>query len=80
MSPRNSTNAALVCRGTVWPRTSPDWAFERGEQRERAVAVILEAVTLGAARRQRQHGIEAVERLNGRLLVHGEDRRVVAVD
>ena len=24
-SPRNSTNAALVWRGTVWPRTSPDF-------------------------------------------------------
>ena len=39
--------------------------------------VVLEAVALGAAGRQRQHGIEAVERLNGGFLVDGEDRRVV---
>src|SRR5437764_12831223 len=77
MSPRNSTNAALVCRGTVWPRTSPDCVFSAGEERQRAVPVVLEAVSLGASGRERQHRVETVERLNGRFLVNGEDRRVV---
>jgi len=39
--------------------------------------VVLEAVPFGAAGRQRQHGIKSVERLNGRFLVHREDRGVV---
>ena len=50
---------------------------QRREERQRAVPVVLEAVALRASRRERQHRIEAVERLNGRFLVHGEDRRVV---
>ena len=41
------------------------------------MADIFEAVALGAPRRQRQHGVEAVERLNGRLLVHGKHGCVV---
>lgn len=36
---------------------------ERGEQRECAVPVVLEAVPFGSTGRQRQHGIEAIERL-----------------
>ena len=51
--------------------------IQRGEERQRAMPVVLEAVSLGASGRQRQHGIEAVQRLNGRLLVDGEDGRVV---
>ena len=43
--------------------------IQRGEERQRAVPVILESVSLGASGRQRQHGIEPVERLNRRLLV-----------
>ena len=71
--------------GTRVPRhrLADDFAglrVERGEQRERAVPVVFEAVALGAPGRQRQHGIEAVERLNRRLLVDGEHRRVVAAD
>ncbi len=77
MSPRKSTKAALVCRGTVCPSTSPDWVFERGEERQRAVPVIFEAMPLGPPRRKRQHGIEAIERLNGGFLVDGKDRGVV---
>jgi hypothetical protein len=50
--------------------------IERGEQRERAVAVVLKAVPLGPTGRQR-HGIEAVERLNRRFLIDGEHRRVI---
>ncbi len=50
---------------------------ERGEERQRAVPVIFEAMPLGPPRRQRQHGIEAIERLNGGFLVDGKDRGVV---
>jgi hypothetical protein len=76
MSPRNSTKAALVCRGTVWPSTSPDWVLRR-EQRARAVPGVFEAVPLGAARRQWQHRVEPVERLNRRLLVDREHRHMI---
>ena len=48
---------------------------ERGIQRQRAVALILEAV--GASRREWQHRVEPVEGLNGRLLAHAENRRVL---
>jgi hypothetical protein len=34
-------------------------------------------VSLGAAGRQRQHGIQSVERLNRRFLVDREDHRVI---
>jgi len=47
------------------------------KQRQRAVAVVLEPVSLGASGRQRQHGIEPIERLNGGLLVHGEEGGVL---
>ena len=50
---------------------------ERRKQRQRAVPVVLEAMALGAPRRQRQHGIETIERLNGGFLIDGEHRRVV---
>ncbi len=49
---------------------------QRGEERQRAMPVVLESVSLGAAGRERQHGIEAVQRLDGRLLVDVKDRRV----
>lgn len=51
--------------------------IQRGKQRERPVPLVLEAVPLGAARRQRQHGIEAVEGLDRRFLIHREHGRVV---
>lgn len=38
-----------------------------GVEREGAVAVVLEAVTLRPAWRQRLDGVEAIERLNGRF-------------
>ena len=62
MSPRNSTNAALVCRGTVCPSTSPDCVFSAANS-EGAMPVGLEAVALGPTGRQRQHGIEPVQGL-----------------
>ena len=39
--------------------------------------VVLEAVSFESPRRERQHGIETVERLNLRLLVEREDSRVL---
>ena len=47
---------------------------ERGEQTQGAIAFVFEAVALGAPRRQRQHAVLAIERLNGGLdltLLHG---------
>ena len=41
------------------------------------MAVVLEAVPLGAARRQRQDRIEPVERLDGRFLIDRKHGRVV---
>ena len=50
--------------------------IERRVQRQRAVAVALEPVPFSPPRRQRQHRVVAVERLDRRLLVHAEHRRV----
>src|SRR5260370_20045606 len=49
---------------------------ERRVQRERAVAVILEAVSFGAARGEWQNRIQPVQRLDRTLLVDAEDRRI----
>src|SRR5512147_3125705 len=46
---------------------------ERGKERQGAVPVVLEAMAFGASGRERQHWIEAVERLNGRFLVDRKD-------
>ena len=51
--------------------------IERGEQRQHAMAVVLEPVPFGAPRRQRQHRDQAIEGLNRRFLVHGEHRGVL---
>lgn len=50
---------------------------ERGVERERAVAEVLEAVALQAPRRERQHRIEPVERLDVTLLVQAEHRSML---
>ena len=39
--------------------------------------VVLEAVTFGASRRERQDGIETIQGLNGGLLIHAEHGRVL---
>jgi len=41
------------------------------------VAVVLEAVTFGASRRERQDGIETVQGLNGGLLIDAEHGRML---
>ena len=56
---------------------SPVRGVQRRIQRERAVPVVFKAVAFGAARRQRQHRIQAVQRLDRRLLVGGKHDRVL---
>jgi len=46
------------------------------QKAQRAVALVLKAVALGAARRERQHPVFAVQRLDRGLLVHAEHHRV----
>src|SRR5258708_39154430 len=46
-------------------------------ERESAMAVVFEAMGLSPPRRERKYGIQAVERLNGSLLVNAEDRGVL---
>ena len=77
MSPKKSTNASLVCRGTVWPMISPVRRVERGIQGERAVAVVLKPVPFRAARRQRQHRIQAIQGLNRRLFIGRKHHRML---
>src|SRR3954451_24467114 len=46
-------------------------------ERKRSVAIVLETMALGAARRQWQDGIEPVQCLNRGLLVNTEDGRML---
>jgi hypothetical protein len=50
---------------------------ERRQEREGAMPVVLEPVPLGTPGRQWQDRIEAIEGLDGRFLIDGEDRRVI---
>src|SRR5262245_30236542 len=50
---------------------------ERREQRQRAVSVVLEAMALRASRRERQDQIQAIKRLDRRLLVDGKHRGMI---
>src|ERR1700681_4685494 len=45
--------------------------------RERAMSVVLEAVTFGASGRERQDGVETIQGLNGGLLIDAEYDRVL---
>lgn len=47
--------------------------FQRSIERESAMAKILETMTLRPTRRERQHGVESVESLDGALFIHAED-------
>jgi hypothetical protein len=42
------------------------------------MTVVLKAVALSSSRAQQQHRVEAIERLDGGLLVNTEDRGVLA--
>ena len=74
---RNATNSSLVWRSAVLPMTAPVCGLQGGVERERPVADVLEAVSLGAAGRQRQNGIAAVEGLNRGLFIDAEDGRML---
>ena len=45
---------------------------EGGIQRQRAVTEVFKAMPLGSPRRQRQHRVLAIQRLNRRLFIHAE--------
>src|SRR5258705_5267204 len=47
--------------------------IQRRVQRQGSVPVVFKSVALGAARRKRQHRIEPIQRLNGRLLIDTEN-------
>ena len=49
---------------------------QRRVERQRAVSLVLEPVPLDATRRERQHAVPTVERLDGGFLVDAENRRV----
>ncbi len=50
--------------------------FQRSVEREGAMPEVFETVTLRPTRRERQHRVEPVERLNSTLLIHAEDRGI----
>src|ERR1700728_4258161 len=45
------------------------FGVQRSIERERAMPIVLEAVAFGSPRAKRQHRVEAVERLDGGLLI-----------
>jgi hypothetical protein len=51
---------------------------EGGVQGQSAVTVVFKAVTFQPSGRERQHRIEPVQGLNGRLLIDAEHRGVAA--
>ena len=69
-----------LLRGVACSRPAQDLSalrVEGGIERQRAVAVILEAVALEAPRRQRKNGVQAVQSLDGCLFIDTEDRGVL---
>ena len=76
MSVRKATNLDEARRSVVLPRTFAPLRIERRIQRQRDVAEGLEAVPLGATRRQRQHRTLAIKRLDRRFLVYATHRRL----
>ena len=66
--------------GVAGRRVAKDVArarVERGIERQRAMPDVLEPVALGAAGGQGQDRVEAVERLDRRLLIDAKDRGAV---
>lgn len=67
-------------RGVTSSRLAQHLAGQRAKgciQRQRAATEGLKAVTLDAPWRQRQHGGQAIQRLDGRLLIDAKHRRVL---
>ena len=52
------------------------FGVERGVERKGAVTVVLKTVSLGSSGRERQHGIESVQSLDGALFVDAKDSRI----
>ena len=65
----------MACGGFAVDATGG--GIERRIQGERSVPVVLEAVALGASRRERQDGIETIQGLNGGLLIDAEHGRML---
>src|SRR5258708_13883488 len=49
------------------------FGVERGVERKAAVTVVLKTVSLGSSGRDRQHGIESLQTLDGALFVDAKD-------
>src|SRR5258706_10619733 len=56
--------------GRRFPMNPSCLGVQRGIQRQRAVAVILESMALRAAGRQWQHGVQTIQSLNRSLFIH----------
>jgi hypothetical protein len=55
---------------------SPGGRVQGGIQGQCSMAVVLESVAFSTTGRKRQHRIQAIQRLNGGLLIHAEHRRM----
>src|SRR6266404_7138839 len=53
------------------------FGVKRGVQREGAVTVVFESMSLCSARRQRQYGIQSVQRLDAGLFINAENHRML---
>ncbi len=63
--------------GRRFPMHSSGFGVQRSVERQRAMAIILEPVALSATRRERQHGVQTIERLNRGLFIYTEDGRML---
>ena len=70
---RKRTNSWLVWRLAVPQIDLAAAGLKGGIKGEGAVTEILDPMTHSPSRRERQHGIEPVEGLDGALFVHAED-------
>src|SRR5437660_11194653 len=75
MSARNATNSGEVCRAAVFPSTSPV-LVSNAAYRDSVPCRKYSKPCRSASRREWQHRILAVERLDRRLLIHTEHRRM----
>ncbi len=55
----------------------PRLRVQRCVEGQGPMSEVLESVALGTTRRKRQNRVEAIERLDGRRLIHAEDRGVL---
>src|SRR5512133_3668004 len=79
MSSQVAQEGHELCRGVSWRRFAQHLTrlgIESGVQRQSAMAKVLKSMPLDSSRRQRQHRIKAIERLDSSLLVYTEHRRM----